>query len=38
VGLGLAISRELAQANAGELALLETGPTGTTFELLLPAA
>jgi C4-dicarboxylate-specific signal transduction histidine kinase len=37
-GLGLAISRELAQANAGELALLDTGPTGATFELLLPAA
>ena len=37
-GLGLAISRELAQANAGDLALLDTGPHGATFELLLPSA
>lgn len=37
-GLGLAIARELAQANAGELALLDTGPEGTTFELTLPGA
>ena len=36
-GLGLAISRELAQANGGVLELGETGPTGTTFELRLPA-
>jgi signal transduction histidine kinase len=36
-GLGLAISRELAQLNGGELALAETGPGGTTFELRLPA-
>lgn len=37
-GLGLAISRELAQANGGDLALVETGPGGTVFELRLPAA
>ncbi len=36
-GLGLAISRELAQANGGVLDLLETGPSGATFELRLPA-
>jgi signal transduction histidine kinase len=36
-GLGLAISRELAQANAGDLLLASTGPEGTTFELKLPA-
>ena len=36
-GLGLAISRELAQANGGVLELAATGPQGTTFELRLPA-
>jgi len=36
-GLGLAISRELAQANGGILELGATGPQGTTFELRLPA-
>jgi signal transduction histidine kinase len=36
-GLGLAISRELAQANGGVLELAATGPDGTTFELRLPA-
>jgi signal transduction histidine kinase len=36
-GLGLAISRELAQANAGVLERGATGPQGTTFELRLPA-
>jgi signal transduction histidine kinase len=35
-GLGLAIARELAQGHGGELALVETGPTGTEFELRLP--
>ena len=35
-GLGLTISRELAAAHGGELRLVETGPTGTTFELRLP--
>ncbi len=35
-GLGLTISRELAAAHGGELKLVETGPTGTTFELRLP--
>jgi signal transduction histidine kinase len=36
-GLGLAISRELAQANGGVLDLVDTSPKGTTFELRLPA-
>jgi signal transduction histidine kinase len=35
-GLGLAISRELAQANGGDLQLAATGADGTTFELKLP--
>jgi signal transduction histidine kinase len=38
VGLGLAIARELAQAQGGELELVSTGPEGTTFRLTLPAA
>jgi signal transduction histidine kinase len=37
-GLGLAISRELAQAHGGDLALVDTGPSGTVFELRLPGA
>jgi signal transduction histidine kinase len=36
-GLGLVISRELAQAHGGDLSLVETGPSGTTFELRLRA-
>ncbi|MHB8529814.1 MAG: sensor histidine kinase [Caulobacteraceae bacterium] len=35
-GLGLAIARELAQGHGGDLALIDTGPAGTTFELRLP--
>ncbi len=35
-GLGLAISRELAQAHGGDLVLVETGSAGTVFELRLP--
>ena len=37
-GLGLAISRGLAQAHGGDLTLVETGPAGTSFELRLPGA
>lgn len=37
-GLGLAIARELAQGHGGDLTLVETGPTGTVFELRLPKA
>jgi signal transduction histidine kinase len=36
-GLGLAIARELAQANEGDLALVRTGADGAVFELRLPA-
>ena len=35
-GLGLAISRELAQGHGGDLTLAKTGPHGATFELRLP--
>lgn len=35
-GLGLAISRELAQAHGGDVELVETGPDGSVFELRLP--
>lgn len=35
-GLGLTIARELAVAHGGDLRLIETGPTGTRFELRLP--
>ena len=37
-GLGLAISRELAQAHGGDLALIRSSPEGTVFELTLPNA
>jgi signal transduction histidine kinase len=37
-GLGLAISRELAQANGGELGLAASSPEGAVFELRLPPA
>jgi signal transduction histidine kinase len=36
-GLGLAISRELAQAHGGDLKLVDTGPGGAVFEIRLPA-
>jgi len=35
-GLGLAIARELARGHGGDLALLSTGPEGTTFRLTIP--
>jgi signal transduction histidine kinase len=37
-GLGLVISRELAQAHGGDLTLAETTRRGTVFELRLPGA
>jgi signal transduction histidine kinase len=37
-GLGLAISRELAQGHRGDLSLEANGPQGATFALTLPAA
>lgn len=36
VGLGLALSRDLARAMGGDLRLVETSPTGTVFSLALP--
>jgi len=35
-GLGLPISRQLAEAMKGELTLLQSGPQGSTFRLSLP--
>ncbi len=35
-GLGLAIARELARGHGGELSLVETGPQGTAFRIVLP--
>ncbi|OIX90380.1 hypothetical protein BFN02_13185 [Staphylococcus equorum] len=37
-GLGLAIARELAQGHGGDLALVETGPGGSVFDLTLSGA
>jgi signal transduction histidine kinase len=36
-GLGLAIAREIARFHGGDVALKETGPSGTVFRLSLPA-
>ena len=35
-GLGLAIARDLMVGHGGDIKLLETGATGTVFQLLLP--
>ncbi len=35
-GLGLAIAQELVRAHGGDIALVRTGPLGTTFRLDLP--
>jgi PAS domain S-box-containing protein len=37
-GLGLAIARQLAEAMGGSLSLLQSGPHGSTFRLVLPLA
>ena len=37
-GLGLAIARDLMVAHGGDIQLLESGPTGTTFRLTLRLA
>ena len=37
-GLGLAIARELAHGHGGDLALVETGPGGSVFDLTLAGA
>lgn len=36
-GLGLTIARELLVANGGSISVADTGPSGTTFVLRLPA-
>ncbi|MDQ3082897.1 MAG: ATP-binding protein, partial [Gemmatimonadota bacterium] len=36
VGLGLAISRDLARGMGGELTMIESSSAGTTFRLTLP--
>jgi signal transduction histidine kinase len=36
-GLGLAIARDLMRAHLGDIQLIETGPEGTGFRLILPA-
>jgi signal transduction histidine kinase len=38
IGLGLAVSRRLAESNDGELLLLDSGPAGAAFALRLPVA
>jgi PAS domain S-box-containing protein len=35
-GLGLAIARQLSEAMGGSLSLLQSGPRGSTFRMLLP--
>jgi signal transduction histidine kinase len=35
-GLGLAIARDLVQVHGGDIALVKTGPSGTTFRFTLP--
>jgi len=37
-GLGLMIARELCRNHGGKLEVAETGPEGTTFRVMLPAA
>lgn len=37
-GLGMAIARDLMVAHGGDIELVQTGPGGTTFRLMLPAA
>ncbi len=37
-GLGLAIAKDLMLGHGGDIKLLETGPAGTVFQLLLPEA
>jgi signal transduction histidine kinase len=36
-GLGLNIARAIVRAHGGDLLLLETGPEGTAFRVVLPA-
>ncbi len=36
LGMGLAISKKIIERHGGKLRVLQTGPEGTTFELILP--
>ncbi len=36
LGMGLAISRKIIERHGGKLRVLQTGPQGTTFEMILP--
>jgi len=36
MGLGLAISRTIVESHQGSLRMAETGPSGSTFEIILP--
>jgi signal transduction histidine kinase len=36
-GLGLIIARDIMRAHGGDIELVETGASGTTFRMLLPA-
>ena len=38
MGLGLSISRRIIEDHGGDLRLVETSATGSTFEIVLPAA
>ena len=38
MGLGLAIGRRIARAHGGDLTLVATGPTGSTFGVTIPRA
>jgi PAS domain S-box-containing protein len=38
LGLGLSICRSIADAHDGRLSVRSSGPTGTTFEIVLPGA
>lgn len=35
-GMGLSISKKIVESHGGKLNVLQTGPQGTTFEMLLP--
>ncbi len=36
LGMGLAISKKIIERHGGKLRVLQTGPEGTTFEMILP--
>jgi len=37
-GLGLVIARDIMRGHGGDIVLVDSGPGGTTFRLMLPAA